>query len=274
VVRPSSPRPDPVDAAFVATRLTTLTHELSSLLDGSMRVISLARRSIAGPETRSSPPTLDSLTRQLDAVHAAMRQMAELVRSSMVGLSGGAGSPRAGLGPPSSLADAVRHAVDVVAPMAEEHRVQLDVHVAPELADVPAGPVYAVVFNGVRNAVESVQRAGDRFVGGRVMVSAWAEPGKTGRCVMLEIADDGEGPPAHPSPRRRGEADERVFELGFSTKPGGSGVGLALARDVVEGLGGTITLAPRRCDPHSGRGGAVLRVCYPIPASPPAIGAA
>ncbi len=278
VVRPAGATPDPVDAAFVANRLTTLTHELSTLLDGSLRVIGIARRSISGPETldrhikRETCP--EQLSRQLETVDAAMRQMAELVRCTMVGMAenGALGvRPGGGFGSSSSLADAVQHAVDVMMPLAEEHAVQMETHIAADLADVAAGPIYAVITNGVRNAIEAIQRVGDKFVGGHVAVRCWTEPGKTGRCVMLTIEDDGAGLPGNGTVRRprtgksKPMESGRVFSLGFTTKPGGSGIGLSLSRDVIEQLGGTIELLARPRDPHSGRGGAVLSVCYPVP---------
>jgi signal transduction histidine kinase len=47
-----------------------------------------------------------------------------------------------------------------------------------------------------------------------------------GETVRIRVADDGPGIPR--------ELRARVFEPGFSTKPGGWGVGLALARRIVE----------------------------------------
>ncbi len=273
VIRPASSTPDPVDAAFVATRLTTLTHELSTLLDASLRIIGLAKRSIAADDRASvfgsrRDVCPEQLAKQLDTVDAAMRQMAELVRSTMIGMSeNGAAGPRPTptFGSSSTLADAIRHAVDVMTPMAEEHCVQLDVQISPDLSDIAAGPIYAVITNGVRNAVESIQRIGHRFVGGRVFVRCWTEAGKTGRCVMITIEDDGEGLREAPKKLPRTATGSEPFALGFSTKPGGSGIGLSLSRDVIEQLGGTIDLMPRPRDPHSGRAGAVLSVCYPVP---------
>jgi signal transduction histidine kinase len=276
-----------VDAAYIANRLTTLTHELSTLLDGSLRVIGLAKRSISicpedragvgglrGPESRREICP-EQLVRQLETVDAAMRQMVELVRSSMLGMvEGGAGGVRvgAGFGSSSSLAEAVRHAVDVMTPMAEEHMVRIDLEIGEDLSDIAAGPIYAVITNGVRNAVESIQRAGGKHAGGRVVVRCRTETGRTGRCVAITIEDDGAGLPDSGSawnarsPRgARSGGDEHVFKLGYTTKPGGSGIGLSLSRDVVEQLGGTIELHPLPKDPHSGRAGAILRVRYPVP---------
>jgi signal transduction histidine kinase len=279
VVRPAGMIPDPVDGAFIATRLTTLVHELTTLIDASMRVISLARRSLhpqdaagapANPKDRDTCP--EQFERQLETVDAAMHHMADLVRSSMIGLAeGGSAGVRMGFGASSSLAEAIRHAVEVMTPFADEHCVRLGSQVAPELGEIAAGPIYAVITNGVRNAVESIHRIGSKYAGGTCVVRAWTESGKSGRCVMITIEDDGEGlvgnqPPPRSS-KRPSRADNSVFRLGYTTKPGGSGIGLSLCQDVIEQLGGTIELLARARDPKSGRGGAVLSICYPVPDS-------
>lgn len=280
VVRPAGMIPDPVDGAFIATRLTTLAHELTTLIDASMRVISLARRSLhpneaEGGREKDRDVCPYQLERQLETVDVAMHQMAELVRSSMIGLAeGGMAGVRMGFGASSSLSEAIRHAVEVMTPFAEEHCVRLGTQVGGELSEIAAGPIYAVIVNGVRNAVESIHRAGNKFPGGTVVVRAWTESGKTGKCVMITIEDDGEGLAGGERSARSGRqskrtnpsrANDSVFRLGFSTKPGGSGIGLSLCRDVIEQLGGTIELLARARDPKTGRGGAVLSICYPVP---------
>jgi signal transduction histidine kinase len=55
--------------------------------------------------------------------------------------------------------------------------------------------------------------------------------------VRMRVADDGPGIPR--------ELRTRVFEPGFSTKESGWGIGLSLARRIVEeGHGGRLELAP------------------------------
>lgn len=254
VVRPAGVLPDPVDSAYVVNRLTALTHELANLLDGSLRVINLARR--GGPEETS-----EQVSRHIETVYAAMLQMADLVRNSMTGLApAGSTGLHAAVGAAGSLAGAVTHAANVMMPIAEERNIELLCEVGPELSDSPAGPIYGVVINGVKNAIESVERTGRGR--GRVTVRAWMEAGRTGRCVGIEISDDGEGPPPAGKIARPGSkpgAGRSVFEPGVSAKPGAPGIGLSLCKEIVGHLGGTIELGPR-----SG-GGAVLRVRYPAP---------
>ena len=53
--------------------------------------------------------------------------------------------------------------------------------------------------------------------------------------ALIEIRDTGAGI-ANP---------DNLFVPFFTTKPGGSGIGLALSRQIVEGHGGTLTLENR-----------------------------
>jgi signal transduction histidine kinase len=70
--------------------------------------------------------------------------------------------------------------------------------------------------------------------GGKVDVSVERTPDDE---VRIRVADDGPGIPR--------ESRNRVFEPGFSTKESGWGIGLSLARRIVEeGHGGRVELAP------------------------------
>lgn len=244
--------PDPVDAAYVASRLTALTHELANLLDGSLRVINLARRT-AGDQGA------DAVARHIETVHAAMLQMADLVRNSMSGLTPvGPEAMKHALGAGGTLAAAISHAVAVMAPVAEERGIQLINESSPDVAESPAGPMYGVLINAIRNSIESIERAGHPE--GRILVRAWLEAGRTGRSVGIEVCDDGAGPP--PIAGGTARRPRTVFDPGVTSKPGSAGIGLALCKEVVDHLGGTIELSAR-----GDSVGAVLRIRYPAPPS-------
>lgn len=85
-----------------------------------------------------------------------------------------------------------------------------------------------VMLNLFHNAIEAMPQ------GGTLSVRMRAENGK----ARLKILDTGEGVPP--------ELLDRVFSAHVSSKPDGSGIGLFVARSVVERHGGSIDLESRR----------------------------
>ena len=113
-----------------------------------------------------------------------------------------------------------------------------DVAVTIEAPDAPA-PVFTdaerlrgVLVNVLINAQHAVRTCRNNgAVDPLVALRAGPVPGGRWR---IEVADRGIGIPVNDLPR--------LFEPFFSTRRTGSGLGLALARNVVEGLGGSITV--------------------------------
>lgn len=80
----------------------------------------------------------------------------------------------------------------------------------------------------VRNAVDALSGRG-----GKIAVTVWDE----GECARVKVVDDGPGIPA--------EIRTTLFEPGVTTKSGGWGIGLALARRIVEDVhGGRLEILP------------------------------
>ena len=112
---PRSPR-DPDSAPERLDTMDVLTHELSGLLDGSMRCLGLAMRSLSAVE--GAVEELADAQQQIETVRRALERMSELVEAAMNGSAASIGSALIGAGRPISLGEAVRHAVDVVRPVA------------------------------------------------------------------------------------------------------------------------------------------------------------
>jgi signal transduction histidine kinase len=85
-----------------------------------------------------------------------------------------------------------------------------------------------IVENLVRNAREASPPAGTVRVSARRRRDA----------AEISVADEGAGVPEEIGPR--------IFDLYFTTKPGGSGLGLSLVSRMVSDLGGTVRLDPAR----------------------------
>ncbi|MEU9993360.1 sensor histidine kinase [Streptomyces sp. NPDC048045] len=115
----------------------------------------------------------------------------------------------------------------------------------PELS---ARDLVTVLGNLIDNAVDAAQGS----AGARVTVTAYAPDSE----LVLRVSDTGPGvDPAHA---------DLVFQRGFSTKPsgpGGRGLGLALVRQAVARLHGTLTVAE---SDDEGEGGAVFEVRLPL----------
>ncbi len=257
---PQGEEPDGADSPFAIERIAALSHELGNLLDGSLRWVAIARRSL---ETVASDTSqLRDVSKQLETVQGALERMGDLITAAMKASSSVVGSPTLSCG--ISLEDALQHAAQVILPQADERGITINLTIAPELHDLPAGPMYSVILNGLRNAVESVIEAQDVLhtrSGGVIDLSASVNHpmdtrGRKHTLVLIEIKDDGRG-------LTNGEAAGKAFEFGYSSKPGGFGMGLALCREVMREMGGVIELGRRSDTPSSGRAGAVLRISFP-----------
>lgn len=226
-------------------RLQTVVHELAGVIGGSLRLLDMARAELG--EQDGAREHAAEARRHVDAVRAAMAHVADLIRT--------AGRPGvARLSSHSSaisFAAAARHAIDVLSPAALDRGVLIRAEVDASLDDVPAGPIYSVIINALRNSIEAVHDGGT--------IELRARRDVTPPTVILEVLDDGPGPDDHDP--------ARLFDHGYTTKPGSSGIGLALARHVIRELGGTISLSPRWPQRERHARGAALVASYPVPSA-------
>lgn len=234
-----------------------------------MRWLTLALKSVDQARAQHADESLDHAHRQLETAASALERMADLVANAMHGASVSIGSALLSPGPPVTLAECVRHAADVIAPEAQELGVTITVEIAETVGSLPAGSLYAAVLNGLRNSLDSIRscdpaRPGPAGAPGGTITVTVARAGTqhadraAEHWIVLTIADDGKGPPSLPD-------GITVFDYGFTTKPGGSGLGLAVARSVVRESRGIIELATRPDARDFRRPGAVLRIAFPPP---------
>lgn len=111
----------------------------------------------------------------------------------------------------------------------------------PWTAMADAALLEIALANGLRNAVE----ASGSDAESEIVISWGASPDT----LWIAVLDEGPGPPP---------GVQRVFDLGASTKEGHAGMGLSLAKQAVETMGGEISLTPRRATP-----GARLELRWP-----------
>lgn len=140
-----------------------------------------------------------------------------------------------------------RRSVDLAVLVSNVTRLQQEAGVVVVVEEGPALPVQAdgdqieqALINLLRNAIEAqAARVGNVLVRWRSEDS----------CAVVEIIDQGPGPP--PS--------ANLFVPFFTTKSGGSGIGLVLARQITEAHGGSLMLEARPDGP-----GARVRLLLPL----------
>jgi signal transduction histidine kinase len=109
---------------------------------------------------------------------------------------------------------------------ANEHAVSIRTELATELPKITADRVQLqqVLMNLMLNGIEAMKETGG-------VLTVKTERGDCGY-VLISVSDTGIGLPA-------GKADE-IFDAFFTTKPQGSGMGLAISKSIVESHGGRI----------------------------------
>jgi CheY-like chemotaxis protein/two-component sensor histidine kinase len=151
----------------------------------------------------------------------------------------------------ADLAEVVAATVETVRPSAEAKHIELRTVIDPGATAVSGDPqrLQQVVWNLLSNAVKFTPR------GGRVRVTL----ARDGSDAELSVIDNGAGIPAHLLPR----VFERFWQADASAtrEQGGLGLGLAIARHIVELHGGTVDVE----SPGPGHG-SVFRVRLPLAA--------
>ena len=208
-----------VRLSTVAEVASGLSHEINQPLTTAMMHVQAAQRMLK----RRRADHGGALVRLATAV-AAIERAADIARRHRQPVR----RPGAGWEPFDLLESATR-VVDLFRPDARGAGATLNVR-GPRRALRASGDrvqVEQVVANLVRNAIEAVEGAGERR---RVQVSVDRE----GRLARVRVADSGPGVAARVRPS--------LFLPYVTTKPDGTGLGLALSRTIAESHGGRLVL--------------------------------
>jgi signal transduction histidine kinase len=247
--------------AAVGEFAAELAHEIRNPLTSVKLNLQRIDRAVAaegGPADAAAPLSI------------ALREVARLERVVRGVLD--LGRPRPLQRKPVSLSEVAAAAVDAIRPEAEAGGVRvvatftgMDDRV---LAD--ADQLRGALLNLLLNGVEAMPGGGDLFVSTSREPAAGSAalpppgdgvPTRYGG-IVLTVRDSGPGVPP--------DVRERLFRPFFTTKPGGTGLGLAVALRAVEEHGGRLDLAN-----GTGPGtGATFRLVLPAMGQPAPVGAA
>jgi signal transduction histidine kinase len=133
---------------------------------------------------------------------------------------------------PTDLRELAEKVLRALKPIAQKQEVELRLEASPDLPQVLVDPkrLYNALYNLVNNAIPETP------AGGSVTVRLYVQPSgefPDGNYVGIEVADTGRGMPP--------EVKERLFtDRAISTKPGGTGLGTRIVKNVVDAHGGKI----------------------------------
>ncbi len=228
-----------VDHAHVLSRLGRMAagvaHEVRNPLNAMNIHLELLKQDVADNGSPKAGERIETVQREIARMERVIFGFLKLTRLKELSLG------RVKLEP------LVRDLVLLVEPEARMAGVEFEFDATAEVPDIYGDEevLRQALLNVFRNAIQA-SRPGSL----PVKVSLRSEEG--GAC--LQVQDHGQGIAA--------ELHSRIFDLYFTTKKDGTGVGLALVQQAVEMHGGTITV---RSEPDRG---ALFTICFPalIPA--------
>ncbi len=211
-----------------------VTHEVRNPLSSIGLNVEMLEEEIAagGPEINA---LIRAIQREVDRLTGITEEYLRIARLP---------APRLG---PEDAGALVRDVARFVSREMESTQVRLEVDVEDDLPLVPIdeAQIRQSLLNLLRNAREAMP------AGGRIVLGAHREDGG----VAISVRDEGEGIPD--------DRKERVFDVFFSTKERGTGLGLPLTREIVVAHRGRV-----RCEdaPANGEGrrGTVFTIWLPM----------
>lgn len=128
---------------------------------------------------------------------------------------------------PVELNSLLEELVDFFAPQALAQRVQLRLKTSPAKLTVQVDPrlIKQAILNLMLNALQAMDGSG-----GDLILSLSSTPTH----ARIDVIDTGKGIPP--------DVQQRIFQAYFSMRKGGTGLGLAMSKRIVDEHGGTISL--------------------------------
>lgn len=216
--------------AAIGTTASKFAHELGNPINGMAVSVQLLKRWL----DRADPPADARVLERLELLMGGIDRLTELLGEFRM-----MSRRHEYRFEPLDLRMMVAELCEMERPAYSQHGVAIETDVAHDLGPIraDAGKLRQVLLNLCKNAFEAISD------GGTIKVSA----DRTAVGVMIEVRDTGPGIPA----------DADVFAPFTSTKPDGSGLGLPIAKQIIEAHQGSLSYdCPQT-------GGTVFRIQLP-----------
>jgi signal transduction histidine kinase len=202
-------------AALVGTIASGIAHEIRNPLSTLRMNLQLLREDWADPVSEREQKgrrRIDVLLRETERLETVVSDFVRFASGHALRLE------------PTDLNVLAGELLDFLAPQAERAKIRLHREFARDLPRVEADPnlIRQALLNLLVNAQQVMPSGGDLTV----------RTSAPGPLVRLSVTDTGPGiPPEH---------RDKIFNLYFSTKPGGTGLGLPMVRKILEEHQGSV----------------------------------
>jgi PAS domain S-box-containing protein len=172
-------------------------------------------------------PSSESLTQALESIRFAANRGKELVTHIT-----SSSRPTEKIRKPEDIAEIVREAFDLLRASVPP-RIEMKLHLETKktVCSMDRAEIHRVIMNLCSNAIQAIEGTGRLDI---VVEESPVEPQTETSFVRVSVHDTGKGIPQ--------ETIESIFDPYFTTKPSGTGMGLALVKRVVEEHGGAVTV--------------------------------
>ncbi|MGC1484151.1 MAG: ATP-binding protein [Candidatus Acidiferrum sp.] len=189
-----------------------VAHEVKNPLNSMRLWLENLKESLPADSDSSAKQAVNVLDKEIDRLDAVVKRFLDFTRPMDVRLE------------PTQLAELLKEVLEVAQPQMQKANIQV-----AQLLPIDVPEVYVdrallkqAVLNLVLNAGESMSSGGQL----RLVLS------RRGEMAEITVGDTGKGiPPEH---------RQKIFQLFFTTRPGGSGIGLASTFRIVQLLNGSI----------------------------------
>lgn len=210
--------------AEIATLAGGLAHEIKNPLSTISMNLELLVEDLANSEAqrdRRMLKKIQTVQRECRHLEDILNEFLKFARVSQLELSD------------ADLNEVVQEFIEFYRPLAEEHRIEISPHLGGDLPPVRLDRALfrQVLMNLALNAQQAMPH------GGQLELQTYVRDD----AVHLDLIDTGIGMDP--------KTAARMFNVFFSTKPGGSGLGLPTVKKIVEAHGGRIA-----ADSEPGRG--------------------
>src|SRR6266481_4876314 len=189
-----------------------VAHEVKNPLNSMRLWLENLKESLAGEHDGEAQQAVQVLDKEIDRLDAVVKRFLDFTRPVELKLEA------------TDLAELLREVVRVAQPQMQKAGVEVEEFLGNGVPEVWADRdlLKQAVLNLVLNAAEAMSTGGELRV----------ELARRGEMAEISVSDTGRGIPL--------ENQQKIFQLFFTTRPGGSGIGLATTFRIVQLHNGSI----------------------------------